>query len=462
MFKKIMDNLSNKITPEQKRILVIILTIVGVGFMAYTYISSSPHKVRKKKAKPIKEVFMHEELGDKFGIQGLAYEIKVLKKENKELKRKLEQLKTDKTFKDIENQINPEKIEEKVTQRALDLLRQRYEKRIQKLETKYQELENSKKQPANATLSGSITAENPANTSSDSFTWDDACPLGVFCSDSENSSTISPYDIDWESASSNSNNFQNYGTSQQKGKKGKKTNTTSSSLKTIKGKKKTAQLTEEERAKRSGETFIPAGSIFSGTLITGLDAPTSDAVKKDPFPVLLRIKKEAILPNRYRADVRECFLIASGWGDLSSERAYVRSERLSCVREDGNVIETNIDMYAVGEDGKAGIRGRLVSKQGQVIARALMAGFMEGFANMFTKVPVPQLNTSPGTTALYQQQFSQEALESASLQGVGNAFKKIADYYIQMAKNIFPVIEIDAGRAIDFVAVRGIKIKLGS
>ena len=87
MFKEIMDNLSNKITPEQKRILVIILTIVGVGFMAYTYVSSSPHKVRKGKVKPVKEVFMQEELGDKFGIQGLAYEIKELKKENQKLKK---------------------------------------------------------------------------------------------------------------------------------------------------------------------------------------------------------------------------------------------------------------------------------------------------------------------------------------------------------------------------------------
>ncbi len=32
------------------------------------------------------------------------------------------------------------------------------------------------------------------------------------------------------------------------------------------------------------------------------------------------------MPNRFRADVRECFLIVSGYGDLSSERAYLRGE----------------------------------------------------------------------------------------------------------------------------------------
>jgi conjugal transfer pilus assembly protein TraB len=45
------------------------------------------------------------------------------------------------------------------------------------------------------------------------------------------------------------------------------------------------------------EYEIPAGSILSGTLVTGLDAPTSDASRRDPIPLLLRIKDLAILPS---------------------------------------------------------------------------------------------------------------------------------------------------------------------
>ncbi|MDJ1478821.1 TraB/VirB10 family protein [Bacillus sp. LS15-K4] len=88
-------------------------------------------------------------------------------------------------------------------------------------------------------------------------------------------------------------------------------------------------------------------------MTTGLDAPTHESARREPFPALLRIQKEAILPNRFRADIKECFLIAAGYGDLSSERAYLRGETISCVREDGGVIETRLDSYAVGEDGKA-------------------------------------------------------------------------------------------------------------
>jgi conjugal transfer pilus assembly protein TraB len=213
------------------------------------------------------------------------------------------------------------------------------------------------------------------------------------------------------------------------------------------------------------ETFLPAGSIFSGTLITGLDVSCGKSSKKDPFPVLLRIKKEAILPNRYTADVRECFLIAAGWGDLGSERAYLRAERLSCIREDGKALETKIDMYAVGEDGKAGVRGRLVSKTGALLSKALLAGFMDGFAKVFTQVPVATLNTGPlgagGSTQMpFQNYLSGNAMQSAGLQGAGSALQRLSNYYIDMAKNIFPVIEIDAGRALDFVLISGKKLAL--
>ena len=60
--------------------------------------------------------------------------------------------------------------------------------------------------------------------------------------------------------------------------------------------------------------FIPAGSILSGNLLNGLDAPTGKGARREPFPVLARLKVEAILPNRFRADVRECFLVSAGYG----------------------------------------------------------------------------------------------------------------------------------------------------
>ena len=215
----------------------------------------------------------------------------------------------------------------------------------------------------------------------------------------------------------------------------------------------------EEKAAEAEEqddgVYLPAGSIMTGTLITGLDAPTGTRARQDPFPALLRLKHEAILPNRFRADIRECFVIVGGYGDLSSERAFLRGETISCVREDGGVVESRIDSYTVGEDGKAGVRGRLVSKQGQMLARALMAGAMESFSSAFGSTPVPSIDISGDSRTVYQQAFSSDALQSAGVSGVGKAMDRLAEFYIEQAEGMFPVIEVDAGREVDIVLVRG-------
>lgn len=210
---------------------------------------------------------------------------------------------------------------------------------------------------------------------------------------------------------------------------------------------------------------LPAGSILSGVLVTGMDAPTGKQAQRDPFPSLLRIKDEAILPNRFRADFRECHLIAGGWGDLSSERAYMRAERMTCVRNDGSVLEAPLEAYATGEDGKAGIRGRLVSKQGQLLARSLMAGFMQGVAEAFNVKQVPTINVNRGSedgeviAPVYEQAMDSNALQAAGFQGAGTALERIADFYLDMAENIFPVIEVDAMREVNFIVNKGMTVK---
>ncbi|MCZ2439051.1 MAG: TraB/VirB10 family protein, partial [Burkholderiales bacterium] len=128
---------------------------------------------------------------------------------------------------------------------------------------------------------------------------------------------------------------------------------------------------------RTVSTWLPV-SFTRGTLLGGLDAPTGGQAQSNPHPVLIRLSDNAVLPNRFRGEYRECFVIAAGYGDISSERAYLRTENLSCVRADGATLEVKIQGSVYGEDGKVGMRGRLVTKQGQMLANALLAGVVSG------------------------------------------------------------------------------------
>jgi conjugal transfer pilus assembly protein TraB len=222
--------------------------------------------------------------------------------------------------------------------------------------------------------------------------------------------------------------------------------------------------TASDQPAKQSDVFIPAGSILTGVLLNGLDAPTGKKAKKEPMPVLFRIKKEAILPNRFHADVRECFLLAAGFGDLSAERAYFRGETFSCVRQDGGVIEVPMNAYATGEDGKNGVRGRVVSKQGALLAQSMMAGFLRGFSDAFGRNQIPVLMTGglgslAGSTP-FQSAFSSQSMEGGALKGAGYAMERLSHFYMDMAEEIYPVIEVDATRQVNFIVQKGTALKL--
>jgi len=201
--------------------------------------------------------------------------------------------------------------------------------------------------------------------------------------------------------------------------------------------------------------YIPMGSMITGVFVTGMDASTGQNAQKNPYPALIRIKKEAVLPNRFSQDVRECFVLASGYGDLSSERVHLRSEGISCVREDGKPIEVNAKMIAVGEDGKEGLRGRVVDKEGQLLAKSLAAGVLSGFSSAFNQQAVPTISLNPTGTTPFQSAFSKQSAQSGLVKGTSSALDRLAQFYLDAADQIFPVIEIDAMRRVTFIVESG-------
>lgn len=215
-------------------------------------------------------------------------------------------------------------------------------------------------------------------------------------------------------------------------------------------------------ANRDPEFYLPMGSMLSGTLLTGVDAPASGQhARKDPFPALLRVKHEAILPNNGLLDIRDCLLIASAYSDLSSERVYMRAEGLSCQRGDGAIIEATIDAYASGADGKAGLHGRVVEKTGQLVARSLVAGFVGGLADAFKpqKSQAVSVNPSNGSTGTFQYPDPSYVVGTGLLGGASEAASRIGSIYDELAKQIVPVIEVNAGIPVDFILTRGVTLR---
>lgn len=196
--------------------------------------------------------------------------------------------------------------------------------------------------------------------------------------------------------------------------------------------------------------FIPAGSFIRATMLNGVDAPTGG--QADPHPIFFHLLDLANLPNRHRLDIRDCRVVGAATGDISSERTIVRLETLSCVLGNGETVDMPVKGHAIGEDGKVGIRGRFVSKQGIAVGNGILAGIAAGIGKAFNQSAAIVTPSALGTSqTIDPDKVSRAALGS----GIANGFDRLADYYTRIADKLFPVIETDGGRIVELAFTKG-------
>jgi conjugal transfer pilus assembly protein TraB len=208
------------------------------------------------------------------------------------------------------------------------------------------------------------------------------------------------------------------------------------------------------------DTTIPAGAFAKTVLLSGLDASSAMTASSDPRPMLLRLIDPGTLPRRFQSDLKDCHCTASAYGDLSSERVYARLEKLTCIeRKSGEIIETQVAGYIAGSDGKAGIRGIVVSKDGQFLIRSLVGGMFAGLSNVANpQNRQAQLSPfAPGSAQVSPPNVG-EMFTSGMATGATSALDRLSQYYIDRAEQLQPVIQVAAGQVVDIVFTEGTSI----
>lgn len=216
---------------------------------------------------------------------------------------------------------------------------------------------------------------------------------------------------------------------------------------------------EREKVKDVSE-YIPSNTFVQGNLIEGISANTGGNSNSDPTPVLIRLTNLAQLPNFFRANVKNCMVGGSGYGDLSTERVKIRLDKLSCVMRNGNVIDIPVKGHVSGEDGKAGIRGVVVSHTGSALAKAALAG---GLASLGTAAQTATQTQQVSPIGITNTINPNQAFGSAAAGGAAGGFNTLSQYYTNMLNQITPSIEVSSGRNVTVVFQEGItlKVKLG-
>lgn len=207
-----------------------------------------------------------------------------------------------------------------------------------------------------------------------------------------------------------------------------------------------------KRPSKNPDTYVPAGTFVQGVIIEGADASAAVTAQSAPEPMLIKLIADGTLPNKRHSHLKGCTIILAASGDISSERGKIRTERLSCVKSDGQIIEIKVEGNVAGPDGKNGMRGNPVWRENKLLQRAFTAGALSGLSEGISQTYTTNSISPLGNT---QTTESSKILQVGAARGTGKALDKLADYNIQRAEQYHPVIQLSAGTVVDVVFLEG-------
>ena len=206
---------------------------------------------------------------------------------------------------------------------------------------------------------------------------------------------------------------------------------------------------------KSARSFIPETAYVKGILLGGIAVSTSIGSSSEPVPVVIRITNPGSLPKNFNVDLTHCKIMGSSYGDLSSERAIVRAEVLSCTDPLTELVyTTKIAGQIHGDDGMNGIKGKVVQTSGKHLKNAIVGSMISGFAGS-AKGQDQMIITSFGAGSS-KKKGAGDMLKEGGFAGAWNAAEKIADYYIKQAESMSPVLLVSGGTKVDVVFTKGV------
>lgn len=205
--------------------------------------------------------------------------------------------------------------------------------------------------------------------------------------------------------------------------------------------------------------YLPAGSIASAKLLSSVDAGVGVTSQSEPRPVLLRVTSHAFssadkedLNLKNKTDIRGCTLTGEASGDLSSERGYIRLIKMTCNADDQKVTEADIYGY-VSSFGKAGIRGRVIEKEGDLVAKSFMSGILANLGKSIEQRYQPDTSINGAVATVTRS--AGDIVKSGMGSGFGSSLDRLSDYYIKKMEQIEPVISIGQGLDIEVIFYKG-------
>jgi conjugal transfer pilus assembly protein TraB len=212
------------------------------------------------------------------------------------------------------------------------------------------------------------------------------------------------------------------------------------------------------RSKKANRTiYLPPG-FMKARLLTGIDALASRDATSNPEPIMARVQAPAVLPNDVKANLAGCFVIGNATGSLAKERVEVQLVSISCIDfEEHAVVDQPIKGFFVDTDGKKGLSGKVVTRVGATLARSFIAGTIAGIAQT-VEGSFGSVATSP--LGSVRSLDAGEAAKTGIAGGLGRSSDKITEFYLDLARQAGPVVEVGAAKDVVVVIQEGLALEI--
>lgn len=208
--------------------------------------------------------------------------------------------------------------------------------------------------------------------------------------------------------------------------------------------------------------YLPPNSIAVAKVIVGVDANAGVQSQTDPLPVVLRITGPArSVYDKGRllsTNIAGCLVNGAARADLSSEKVYVKLQRMTCPQPNGRYAVSDVKGF-IAFGGKTGVRGRVVSREGALVGQAFLAGLFGGFGRGFSANTSSLLTGGNVTVNGERQRLSGgEILQGGLGEGIATSGDMVSKYLIERAEQYQPVIEMPTGIDVEIVFLEGVFI----
>ena len=203
--------------------------------------------------------------------------------------------------------------------------------------------------------------------------------------------------------------------------------------------------------KRTVKNYVPSGTVVSAVVTGGADANAGVNGQGDTTPVVFQTLDNGLLPNGKASRLNNCTITAAVYGEVSSSRGVARTNRISCIFDDDEIIDIPVEGTAFNF-GRNGIRGNTVIQNGQIVQMAGVASILSGGGSAAKSLTQTTSTSALGTTSSVNPE---DALLNMLGEGVEGAGKTLADYYIKLAEQYHPIIELNPGNVVNIVFLKG-------